>query len=220
VVVDGEAPATGEVADGVDAPRDVVEEEDAHEATPEQARQEPGECEAVQREPECGGQQQADGGVEEKAPRHGREQRVLGDVGRVARDVGAVLGAEDPADVGVPEPAHSGAVTEVRAVRIALDVGVGVVLAVVGDPLVEWALERHRPRDRQRALDARRRRERAVREQAVVADRDAEARDDVHAREQRKVDGVDGAVPQQDDGEERPEERQDDGEQVGDPVGA
>ena len=44
---------------------------------------------------------------------------------------------------------------DVRAVRVAVDVGVGVVLAVVGDPVVERALDRHRAGDRERALDVR-----------------------------------------------------------------
>ena len=57
---------------------------------------------------------------------------------RVARLLGAAGGREEPAGVGVPEPAQRAddavAVADVRAVRVALLVGELVVLAVVGDP--------------------------------------------------------------------------------------
>ena len=75
----------------------------------------------------------------------------------------------------VPEAREPGAVADVRAVRVALLVGVGMVLAVVGDPVDHRALERHRAEDREHVLDRLVGPERAVREQPVVADRDAEA---------------------------------------------
>src|SRR6185503_19002854 len=42
-VLDVEPPASEEVADRVDRPRDVVQEEDAHEAAPEQRGERPGQ---------------------------------------------------------------------------------------------------------------------------------------------------------------------------------
>ena len=43
--------------------------------------------------------------------------------------------------MGMPQSAQAAAVADVRAVRIALLVGVGVVLAVVGDPVEDRALD-------------------------------------------------------------------------------
>ena len=71
---------------------------------------------------------------------------VLVQLGRVALPVGLALGLEQPAGVRVPEAAQTAAVTDVRAVRVALLVGVRVVLAVVGDPVEHRALDRSEPR--------------------------------------------------------------------------
>jgi hypothetical protein len=59
-------------------------------------------------------------------------------------------------------------------VRVAVIVGEGVVLSVVGDPVDHRALHRHRAERRQRVLDRPRRVEGAMGEHPVVADRDAE----------------------------------------------
>ena len=55
---------------------------------------------------------------------------------------------------------------DVRGVRVALLVGVGVVLAVVGDPVQDAALQAHGADDREAVLDRLVGGERAVREQA------------------------------------------------------
>ena len=65
------------------------------------------------------------------------------------------------------------------AVRVALLVGVGMVLAVVGDPVDHRALQRHRAEAGQYVLDRLVGPEGAVREQPVVADRDADGRQHV-----------------------------------------
>ena len=78
----------------------------------------------------------------------------------------------------VPEPgerALDAAAVTVRGVRIALLVGVRVVLAVVGDPCHHRALDRHRAERRERVLDRLERLERAVRQQPVEAERHAVA---------------------------------------------
>ena len=76
-------------------------------------------------------------------------------------------------------PAPTGAVIDVRAVRIAVVVGEGMVLAVVGDPFDHRPLDGRRAQDRERAADRRRGLERPVGEQAMEPDRDAEPTQDV-----------------------------------------
>ena len=85
----------------------------------------------------------------------------------------------------------------------------GVVLAVVGDPVEHAALERHRAGDREAVLDGLRRLEGAMREQTVVAHRDAQPVDDVQPREDAQVDPVDPVVPQEEDGGDQADERHD-----------
>ena len=98
------------------------------------------------------------------------------------------------------------AVADVRGVRVALLVGVRVVLAVVGDPVEHRALQRDRAGDRERVLRAGLEVwNAAVGQQPVVADGDAEAADHVADGEDRQVGHVDGLVPQQDDGGEQPQ---------------
>jgi hypothetical protein len=111
--------------------------------------------------------------------------------------------------VGVPEAAQTLAVADVRGVRIALLVGVRVVLAVVGDPVEHAALERHRADDREAVLDRLVGLERAMRQQPVIADRDPEAVQQVEPGHDAEVDPVDPALPQQDDCSDQPEERDD-----------
>ena len=93
-------------------------------------------------------------------------------------------------------PAPADPVIDMGAVRVALAIGEGVVLAVVRDP------RDHRPLDRggaeRREHEAQRARglEGAVCEEAVEADRDAEPREDIHDREHDHVRAVQQAVPQ------------------------
>ncbi len=78
----------------------------------------------------------------------------------------------------VREPAQRTAqavpMVDVRAVRVAEAVGEGVVLAVVGDPRDHGSLDRYRSEDREQPADVAVRLERAVRQQPVEADGDAE----------------------------------------------
>ena len=78
------------------------------------------------------------------------------------------------------DPAHALAVADVGAVRVALFVGVGVVLAVVGDPGDHRSLDRHRAEHREDVLDRLRGLEGAVGEKAVEADRDPDRGQQVH----------------------------------------
>jgi hypothetical protein len=98
-----------------------------------------------------------------------------------------------------------------RRVRVVLVVGVLVVLAVGGGPPDHGALPRHAAADRKERRDRTTRVERLVRVQPVVADGDAEARDHVHAEEEREVDPVEPSAPgEHHRGDER-DRRHDDG---------
>jgi len=130
---------------------------------------------------------------------------------------------DEPADVGVQQAADraedAGAAADVRAVRVALLVGVRVVLAVVGDPVDDRALDGHRPGGGEEVLDRLGGPERAVGEHAMEADRHAEAGDDVHDGEEREVVQADDVVPEHDDRGGDHDRGQDDGEQVHDAGG-
>jgi hypothetical protein len=85
-----------------------------------------------------------------------------------------------------------------------------VVLAVVGDPVDDRALDRHRAEDGERRAQPRLRLERAMGEHAVEADRHPEADEDVGDGEDGEVAGGDRAAPEQPQGDEEAGERQDD----------
>ena len=129
-------------------------------------------------------------GIAEREPDEGDEAAVeqphpavVHQVGRVLAPVGLAVGVEQPADVRVPEPGEAAAVADVGGVRVALLVGVGVVLAVVGDPVDHRALDRHRAGGGERVLERLVGLEGAVGEHAVVADRDPDRGDQIHRRE-------------------------------------
>ena len=141
-----------DVAERVDAVGEVVEDEDADEAAPEQAGEAAKSGAADHPAEEEGKQQAADRPVDEGAV-DPADDRVLEQVGREALLVAALGVDEEPAHVGVEEAAQGAApavaVVDVGAVRVALLVGEGVVLAVVGDPGDDRALDRRRAEDRQ-----------------------------------------------------------------------
>ena len=214
VVGDREAPAPEEVADGVDRPRHVVQEERAHEPAPDEAAQRALEREAVGDEAD----QRRDPDAREGEPRErlveAAHPAVLVElVAYFFQSAWPWVSNSQPV-WACQRPREPGAVAHVRAVRIALLVSVGVVLAVVGDPVEHRALQAHRAEHREQVLDALVRLERAVREQAVVADRHAEAEQHVRGGHDREVDPVDPAVPEQHDGGDQAEERHDDADQV------
>ena len=197
-----EVPPAPEVADRVDRERDVVEQEDADRAAPQQRRQRalPG---ADDRVADRGRHEQRDDepDAEELVD---RLHAALGEqVGHVLRDLGAALGDEQPADVRMEEVLRRGeeavAAADVRAVRIAFLIRELMVLAMVGDPREHRAFDGHRAEDRERPAHPLLRLERAMREEPVVADRDADARQQVADGEQHEVDPVQPRVPEQRD---------------------
>ena len=145
---------------------------------------------------------------------------VVHQVGGVLALAREALLADQPAHVGVDQPAQAGAAAHVRAVRIALLVGVRVVLAVVGDPGDHGPLHRHRAENREEVLDRLAGRERAMGQQAMEADRHAEAGQQVHDGEEDEVVRAHAVAPEQDDGGEEGDERDDDGEQIRDSGGS
>ena len=175
-------------------------------------------------------EQVADGERDDEAERDPDEVEAV-DVAddRVLEQVAAVLGAHDealraeqPADVRMPEPAHDAhqprAAADVRRMRVALDVGVRVVLAMVGDPLADGTLRRHRAEHGEQRLDGTAGLEAAMREVAVEPDRDAEAGDEVEEPEEDQVDRADGDAPERGDDGQDAERRRHDGEQRDDAV--
>jgi hypothetical protein len=115
-----------------------------------------------------------------------------------------------PNGSAMPEAGHraaEAAAMPVRRVWIALPVGVGVVLAVVGDPGHDRALDRHGAEPREHVLDRLVGLEGAVREQPVEAERHAEACEHVHDREDREVAPVEPRVPEEHDRDEERDER-------------
>ena len=101
------------------------------------------------------------------------------------------------------------AVADVRGVRIALLVGMRMVLAVVGDPVEDGALQAHPAEYGPHVLQAVVGLEASVREQPVIPDRHPEAEECVGDDHDRQVRGIDPLVPEQHDGRQQPEERDD-----------
>src|SRR5829696_902755 len=83
VVVDLEAAAAEEVADGVDRPRDVVQQEDAHRAAPERARHRAGDG-ALDPPADCGRQRDPERDPQREQRVDDPEAAVLDQVARVA----------------------------------------------------------------------------------------------------------------------------------------
>ena len=182
--------AAEEVTQRVDAERRVVHEEDPGGAAPQQ-RDQPAADGAGQRhaEPERGGQAEHDPQHERPVDEH--DQRVGEQVLGVPALVGHLHVAEHPSQMSVDQPrdraAPAGAVANVRAVRIAVDVGELVVLAVGGHPVDHRSLggggtERGEAGTHEAvALEA------AVGQQPVKADGDPRAHDHVAERQDQQV---------------------------------
>ena len=187
------------MADGVDAPGHVVEDEHPHQPGPDQCLDILDPRSPVMPKPTANGMQQAEREPDQIQPIDRADDAVTVKIPAPGGPALHALGIEQPSHVGVvqaldrPDPAVS---IPVRRMRVAVAVRVGMVSPVVGDPLGDGPLGRHRPRDRQRAAQPSRRLEAAVRKQAVVADRDPEPAKDVEDREQHQIQRVQGDTPQ------------------------
>ena len=217
LVVRREAPAAEEVADRVDREGHVVDQEDAHEARPEERRNRSGEP-TRQRQARRERDRKPERHPEREQPADDPHAAVLEQIGCVLLRLDCRRMVEEPAHVGVPQAPERAdllaVLADVRAVRIALLVGEGVVAAVVRHPADHGALDRHRAENGEQVLDRLEGLEGAVGQQAVEADGDAGSRQEVHDHEQRQVERADPLVPQQRDGCEEGDERQHDGRDV------
>jgi hypothetical protein len=145
VVVGLEAAAAEEVADRVDAPGHVVDEEDPDEAAPQVAGERTLEGAGERVAQECRDHQA--GAEQPREPAADlADDRVLEQVRGEAPLLRLALGHGQPAHVGVVEAAQRAAqarAVPMRRVRVALVVGEGVVLAVIGHPVDHRALHGH-----------------------------------------------------------------------------
>ena len=203
VILDVEAALAEEVADRVDRPGHVVLDEDADEAAPD---------EAGERALPAHGQQAA----EHRRDQQRRASTISGNLRlrmRMPRSSTRSLAylraraspcvRQSHAGVRVPEAAqrahHAVAVTDVRRVRIALDVGVRVVLAMVGDPVDDGPLHRQHAEVREDVAGQLVRLERTMGQHPVEADGHAEPADHVHEGEDGDVGPAEPVAPQQRD---------------------
>jgi hypothetical protein len=98
--------------------------------------------------------------------------------------------------------------------NVLVGVRVLVVDPVVRDPPQQRPLDRHRPEDGQCQLERPGRLERAVREEPVKSDRNPEAGQEVHRREDGQLRTVNAPSPEQDDGGDEATQGENDGSQV------
>ena len=136
---------------------------------------------------------------------------VTHEIGRVLVAVG-VFEIEHPPDVREPETFAESAHRRPeppRRMRIAVAIAECVVAAVVGDPADHRSFDRHRAGDRQRHAQGPVGLERAVGEQPVVTDGDAEARDDVERQEQHHVRPAESPAPGDRNSRQERQERHD-----------
>ena len=129
---------------------------------------------------------------------------------------------EQPPDVRVHQPAQrtapATAVVDVRTVRVALPIGERVMLAMVGHPRDDRALDRRRAKDRQRRADRARGLERAVSEQTMKAHRHTEPSEPIQQHEHDNVVPAQQAGPQLPANEEQTENRDGGNNPSDDPV--
>ena len=202
LVARGEAAPAEEVADRVDREGDVVKQEDADAAAPNEA----GECALPAADDQIAGEGwQCQAGEHDRNEEAGDQPHALvGDqVLGVAALVGAAGGDEEPARVGVPEAVQCVApgvvVAGMRGVWVTLLVGELVVFAVIGDPGDHVRFDRHLAQHREQVAHRPRGLEGAVRKQAVKADSDAEPGEHIADREDDDRGHSDVAIPEHPD---------------------
>src|SRR5215218_10261334 len=210
------------VAEGVDAVGDVVDDEHTHCATPQNAGEAGGDR-AADRDPEPERHRQSKGRPDEEGAIDEPDHRVAKEV-RSEATLASPLGVdEEPAQVSVEEASQdarpAAAVTDVGAMGVALAIRAGVMLAMVGNPRDDRALDRGRPERCDHPARHRAGGEAAMREEPMEADCDAEPGGDVGDGEDRKVAPTQGFVPELPPGEPEEQERNHRDEPRDHPVG-
>src|SRR5436190_10732032 len=200
------------MADRVDRPGHVVQEQDTNSAAPHHAGQKavpPADpCPAD----EAGYDQRGDDDRYEQPSDHAKAA-IVDQVSSVAVTVRGGVRVEQPTGVSVPEAPHrldeAVAAVGMRTVRITALVGVLMMLAVIRDPTDDVSLDCTLPADRERVSNTTKGLKRAVREEPVIADGDPQTGDDVAHEQDRQLANADHPIPQQRDGHTKADERQD-----------
>src|SRR5579871_183368 len=155
-------PFTEGMADRVDAPGDMMGQEDAYQAPPEQA------CPATQGK----GNHQTQHRPEQEGPADEDDHLVFHQMGAIVVGITLVI-AEHPADVRVKEAIN-------RTVRVALTVGEGMMLEMRCCPLKRRSLDGHGAKDEQQTLDDRMGSETPMGQHPMVANSHAKGDQSIH----------------------------------------
>ena len=115
LVLDVKAPASEEVADRVDRPGDVMDEEDPHQAAPDEPLKRAADGEAVEQEAGERRDRERDEREQGERPSDPPHRRILIEIGSELLPIGLTLGLEQPADMCEHESAQAAAVPDVGA---------------------------------------------------------------------------------------------------------
>jgi hypothetical protein len=175
LVIASEGLRAPEVTDGIHAPGDVVDKEDADQPPPDQAR--------PNTHPGSGKQPAQHGWNQQTEPRPNWEQHAdpteqfaLAQVLDIAAQVGRVR-MEEPAHVCMPQSGqhpNDPSTVQMRRGRVAGLVAVRMMTTMQGNPIEERALNGHRTKDGEHEPYGSGRLKGSVSEQPVKSDRDAE----------------------------------------------
>ena len=209
--------ATPQMANRVDAPCDVMHQENASQSSPQEAEQGTHPTHGEQ-STENRRDQKAHQNPKREEIADGAEHRAGGQIGHIFLQAGSVR-FKEPATVGVPQALDESdepVTVKMRGMRVFIGVGGLVVPAMRRHPLEERSFNRQRPEESKEPLDRRAGLERLMGKQPVIADGDAKDRDHVHAEHQAQLDPAKTASPQEGHGRDQSQERHDDGHQIGD----
>lgn len=187
---------TPNVANRVDAPGHVVDEQNANQPAPEQS------CPSAEPRPCQDATQNRRNQQPEKCP-HGKQTasdsqgRATSEIGHVLFEIGRIS-SERPANMRMPEAAdepNNAAALMMWRMNIVGIVAVLVVPAVQPDPMDHRPLDGHRTECRQHDLNRQVRLERAVNQQPVEANADTDHRENVEPEQQSEIGPVEPPAP-------------------------
>ena len=210
-------PCAPDMADGVDAPRDVVHKEDPHQPAPDKApenprpgpRQEPAQDRRNQK-----ARQDPHG----KEAAHPDDELGLLEILGVLVEVLGLL-VDEPPHVRVPhalDGAPDPVAVAVGGVGVVIVVAVLVVTAMLRNPLQDRPFDSHRSQDREQSRNRPGCLETPVCEVPVVPDRNAKGGREIHAQHDHELLPVEGHVPQERDRDDHARKGQNDADQVDD----